>query len=176
MAIIYEFIPEDAERFASHVSIKTRRRGDELQFVWCPYCRGGGKDKNTFSINLKSGQFKCLRASCSISGNMIILSRDFGFSLGRDSDTYYGIKWQRFKTFTKVPENIEIKDAAVRYMKSRGSSQETTKRYYITTEKDHDNVLVFPFYDPENQLQFIKYRNTTFQKDQGGSKEWCEEN
>ena len=176
MANIYEFSPEDAERFAAHVGIKARRRGHELSFTWCPYCQGGGRDKDTFSINLETGQFKCLRASCSVQGNMITLSRDFGFSLGRDADTYYGIKWQRFNVFTKTPETIEIRDAAVEYLKSRGISETTTKRYYITTQKDRENVLIFPFYDEENRLQFIKYRNTTFQKGQDGAKEWCEAN
>ena len=104
MANIYDFSPEDAERFASHVGIKARRRGNELTFNWCPYCYGGGKDKETFSINLETGVFKCLRASCSIQGNMITLARDFGFSLGRDADAYYSLKWQRFKSFTKAAE------------------------------------------------------------------------
>ena len=176
MANIYDFSPEDAERFASHMGIRTKRRGNELTFYWCPYCQGGGKDKNTFSINLDTGMFKCLRSSCSIQGNMITLSRDFGFSLGRDADAYYGLKWQRFKTFTKAAENIEVRDAAVEYMASRGISRETTDRYHITTAKDADNVLTFPFYDDENKLQFIKYRNMTFQKGQDGSKEWCEAN
>lgn len=174
MATIYEFTPADAERFASHVGVKTRKRGNELTFRWCPYCQGGGKDKDTFSINMETGQFKCLRASCSIQGNMITLARDFGFSLGRDVDTYYGMKWQQFKTFTKKPESIEIRNTAVKYMANRGISKEVTERYYITTLKDDDNILMFPFYDADNQLQFIKYRNLTYQKDQGGSKEWCE--
>lgn len=176
MANIYDFAPEDAERFASHMGIKTRRRGDELTFTWCPYCQGGGRDKNTFSINLSTGQFKCLRSSCSIQGNMITLSRDFGFSLGHDADTYYGIKWQKFNVFTKKAETIEIRDAAVEYLESRGISRETTEKYYITTQAERDNVLIFPFYDEERRLQFIKYRNTTFQKGQDGSKEWCEAN
>lgn len=173
-ASIYEFNPADAERFASHMGIKTRRHGNELHFVWCPYCQGGGKDKDTFSINLETGVFKCLRASCSIQGNMITLSRDFGFSLGRDSDAYYNVKWQRFKTFEKTSENIEVRDAAVEYMAGRGISEEITKRYHITTAKNNDRILVFPFYDETKQMQFIKYRNLNYQKGQSGSKEWCE--
>lgn len=174
MANIYDFAPGDAERFAAHIGIKARRRGDELNFVWCPYCQGGGKDKDTFSINLETGVFKCLRASCSAQGNMITLAKDFGFSLGRDADSYYGLKWQRFKTITKAPENIEIRDAAVKYMAGRGISKEITERYYITALKDDDNVLMFPFFDDEKRLRFIKYRNTAYQKGQEGSKEWCE--
>ena len=174
MANIYDFTPADAERFATHVGIKARRRGNELTFVWCPYCQGGGKDKDTFSINMDTGVFKCLRASCSAQGNMITLAKDFGFSLGRDADTYYGLKWQRFKTITKKPETIEIRDPAVAYLEGRGISREITEKYYITTLKGQDNVLMFPFYDPDKRMQFIKYRNLTYQKGQSGSKEWCE--
>lgn len=176
MPSIYNFNPADAERFAVHVGIKTRRRGDELSFMYCPYCQGGGKDRNTFSINLETGQFKCQRASCSIQGNMITLSRDFGFSLGNDADTYFGIKWQRFKTFEKESQNIEVRNAAVEYMSGRGISQEITERYHITTAKDNDSILVFPFYDAEKKLTFIKYRNTAYRKGRSGSKEWCESN
>ena len=73
MGKLYEFKEDDAYSFAHHVHIQAKPRGQELQFLHCPYCRGGkgGKDKGTFSINLRTGQFKCLRSSCSISGNKI---------------------------------------------------------------------------------------------------------
>lgn len=174
MANIYNFNPADAERFAAHVGIKARQSGNEMKFTWCPYCHGGGKDKNTFAINLNTGVFKCLRASCSVQGNMITLSRDFSFSLNRDADTYYGIKWQRFKSFEKSSENIEIRESAIDYLRNRGISRTIVERYHITTEKNNDRILVFPFYDNEKQLQFIKYRNLDFKKENGGSKEWCE--
>lgn len=84
----YEFKKEDAYEFARASSIQTKQRGDELQFLSCPYCRGGKNgDKGTFSISLVTGQFKCLRSSCSVSGNIITLARDFDyFSLGKDID------------------------------------------------------------------------------------------
>ena len=55
--IIKEFNEEDAYSFARHVHIQAKPRGEELQFLTCPYCHGGksGKDKGTFSINLRSG-------------------------------------------------------------------------------------------------------------------------
>ncbi len=174
MASIYEFSPDDARRFAAETNIRTRQRGDELTFTWCPYCHGDGKDKYTFSINLSNGMYKCLRASCSAQGNMITLARDFGFSLGHDADVYYGHGWQRFKTFTKTAETIEIRDAAVEYMAGRGISREIVERYHITALKDDDSILMFPFYDEKKRLQFIKYRNTSYQKGTSGSKEWCE--
>ena len=79
---MYEFSADDAVRFANFRQEKYIKRGDELQLERCPYCGGGKKDRYTFSINLKTGQFKCLRASCDVSGNMITLSKDFDFSLG----------------------------------------------------------------------------------------------
>ena len=81
----YKFKPEDAFDFARYVGEPARQHGDELKFTrFCPYCHGGDKkDKNTFSINLSTGQFKCLRESCGVTGNMISLARDFDFSLGQ---------------------------------------------------------------------------------------------
>ena len=83
---IYEFNPEDAKRFAQEQGIKYREYGDELRLKYCPYCRNKTNDKDTFAINLKTGQFKCLRASCGAHGNMYTLSKDFDFSLGVEID------------------------------------------------------------------------------------------
>ena len=54
----YKFKPEDAFDFARYVGEPARQHGDELKFTrFCPYCHGGDKkDKNTFSINLSTGQ------------------------------------------------------------------------------------------------------------------------
>ena len=170
---IYEFNPEDAERFAKEQNIPARKRGDELQFNRCPYCLGKTDDKNTFSINLKTGQFKCLRATCGAHGNMITLSRDFGFSLGRDVDAYFNR--QRFRDLRKYGRP-EVRTPAVEYMASRGISKAITETYGITTQKEHDNILVFPFYDEDGALQFVKYRKTDFDKAKDSNKEWCEAN
>ena len=73
--MIYNFKEEDAYEFARFVGSPVKRHGDELRFTqYCPYCHGGTgskRDKDTFSINLRTGQFKCLRSSCGITGNMI---------------------------------------------------------------------------------------------------------
>ena len=174
MPEIYNFRPEDAERFAAERGIKYKRRGDELVFKWCPYCQGDSKDKETFAISLTTGQFNCKRSSCSVRGNMVTLARDFDFSLGRDSDTYYGIRWQRFKKFPKKAETIEPSDAAEEYFQTRCISPEIVQKYHITVRKDNDAVLVFPFFDQGGELRFMKYRNTKFRKEDGGNKEWCE--
>jgi twinkle protein len=63
---------------------------------------------------------------------------------------------------------------AVEYLLSRGISEEITRRYKITTQKENDKVLVFPFYDEQNILQFVKYRKIDFVKNRDKNKEWCE--
>lgn len=170
---IYEFSEDDAFRFVREIGGSGKRNGDELQFKLCPYCLGGNKkDKGTFSINLKSGQFKCLRASCNAHGNMITLSKDFNFSLGNYVDEYlYGNR--KFKQIHKKEKPVS-KPAAITYMESRGISESVTKRFNITTQRDHENILVFPFYDENDVLQFVKYRKTDFDRVKDKNKEWCE--
>ena len=65
---IYNFSKDDAKRFAQEQGIKTKQIGNELRFKYCPYCRTETNDKDTFAINLDTGQFKCLRASCGAKG------------------------------------------------------------------------------------------------------------
>lgn len=172
---LYEFKEQDAYDFARQQGIEVKRSGDELHFKICPYCRPRPTKGNvrTFSINLTTGQFKCLRSSCGVTGNMIQLSRDFDFSLGAETDEYYRPRKQYRKL--KTPEKPIIpKEPAVAYLESRGISAEIAHRYEITTQSQHDNVLVFPFYDDRGRLQFVKYRKTDFDPERDKNKEWCE--
>ena len=170
----YQFNADDAKRFGREQHIKYKTVGNELRFSRCPYCQNRTNDKDTFSISLDTGQFKCLRASCGAKGNMITLAHDFGFSLGRDVDEYYNSR-KAFRSFRNFPRPVS-KEPAVAYLEGRGISAEVTKDYGITTQNEHDNVLVFPFFDDAKQLQFVKYRKTDFDKDKDKSKEWCEAN
>jgi twinkle protein len=170
----YQPTREDILRFASFVGIRHKIKADEVVFEYCPYCQGKTRDKDTFSINLKTGMFNCFRASCGVHGNMITLSKDFNFQISEDVDrytnrNYYDNRFKRFKDGHK-----ESTDPAVRYMKSRGISEAVCKEYEITTKSDQDNVLVFPFRDQNGILSFIKYRNMNYKKGDNGSKEWCE--
>ena len=55
----YVFKPEDAFGLARLIGAETHEHGDELFFKFCPKCKGGDHhDKDTFSINLKTGLFK----------------------------------------------------------------------------------------------------------------------
>ena len=165
---IYTFKEEDAKRFASENGFRTRRKGDELIFKECPYCHNTSRsDKEKFSINLRTGQFHCWRASCGVKGNMLTLARDFNFSLGNTVDEYYSPR--TFRTF-KIKE-IEVTDPAVEYMQSRGISRAITEKYKIT---ESDGNMVFPFLDQDGSVTFIKYRNPNPKP--GQNKEWCEPN
>lgn len=179
----YEFNPADARRFADFIGIRTKARGNELVFFKCPYCGNTTSDKEKFSINLKTGQFNCLRASCGVKGNMITLSKDFGFSISEDMDRYLNRDYSnsRFRGF----QNVEYRpaDAVIIYMGHRGISEQICRKYKLTEKKKDKNgknikdIMVFPFEDPEGNLKFIKYRNMAFKKGETkGSKEWCEEN
>ena len=175
--MLYEFKPDDAFRFARHVNATTYQKDDELIFKECCYCHGQGKgNQKTFSINLKTGQFKCLRASCGAHGNMITLSKDFDFSLGTQVDAYYRAPRKRYRTFIKPEEPIVPKPKAIEYLNSRGISEEVAKRYQVTIKGDSKNILVFTFFDEDGKPTFIKYRKTDFKKGVDKAKEWCEPN
>ena len=167
---MYKFKTEDARRFAKEQGIRTKIVGNELRFNKCPYCRSE-KDKDTFAINLDTGMFKCMRASCAAHGNMLTLHKDFGFSLGSEANEYYD-RSRSFRTFPKKEKPLP-KDKALEYMASRGISKTTCEHYNITTSKDNDNVLVFPFYDEADNLTFVKFRKTDFDPEKDKNKEWC---
>ena len=171
---LYEFKAEDAKRFADHVGIRVKTKGDELLFSECPYCRVA-KSKEKFAINLQTGRFQCFRASCGAHGNMITLSKDFNFQLSEEVDRYFNRNnWNgRFRKFKEGHK--ESTNKAIEYLKSRGISEEVCRAYEITSKEDQKNVLVFPFRNELGELKFIKYRNTEYQKGiTKGSKEWCE--
>ena len=165
----YEFKESDAEEFARSRGDKTFRKGKEMFFKWCPYCNGGGKDQNTFSINLDTGVYNCFRSSCGANGNMLTLARDFDFSLGHNIDEYYRPK-RHYKVFKQPEAPIEPKEAAIAYMESRGIPLEIIQKYEITSKDD--GVIAFPFRDEKNQIVMIKYRNPA--PKEGQNKEWFE--
>lgn len=162
---MYEFKTSDVFDLANFLGAETKEKGNELFFKYCPHCNGGGKDTETFSINLENGAFKCFRSSCDYHGHFVELARDFEYKLEDEQQ----------RTYRKLPQpKIETKPKAVEYLLSRGISEEVTRRYKITTQKENDKVLVFPFYDEQNILQFVKYRKTDFVKNRDKNKEWCE--
>lgn len=162
---MYEYKSLDVFAFANYIGAETKQKGNELFFKRCPKCGGGKDDKDTFSVNLENGAFKCFRATCDYHGHFVELARDFDFKLEDEQERQY----------RKLPQfEIKSKPKAVEYLESRGISAEVCNRYKITTQKNNDNILVFPFYDDQNVMQFVKYRKTDFDKTRDNCKEWCE--
>ena len=162
---MYDFKSKDVFDFASFIGAETKQKGNELFFKYCPQCHGGGGDKDTFSVNLQTGAFKCFRSSCDYHGHFVELARDFCYKLDDEQERKY----------RRLPQpKIESKPKAIEYLESRGISEEVAKRYKITTQTHNENILVFPFYDDQNVLQFVKYRKTNFDKRFDKNKEWCE--
>lgn len=162
----YEFQERDLLGLASKLGADTKRKGDELFFKWCPYCHGDGHDKDTFSVNLTTGLYKCFRSGCDRHGHFVQLARDFGYPLDM------GDTPQKYRELPQRP--LKVKEQAVRYLEGRGISRGVTERYHISARKDNENVLVFPFYDENYTLRFVKYRKTNFDKERDKNKEWCE--
>ena len=162
---MYDFKSKDVFDFASFIGAETKQKGNELFFKYCPQCHGGGNDKDTFSVNLQTGAFKCFRASCDYHGHFVELARDFGYKLEDEQQRKY----------RRLPQpKIESKPKAIEYLESRGISADVAKRYKITTQTNNENILVFPFYDDQGVLQFVKYRKMNFDKRFDKNKEWCE--
>lgn len=162
---MYDFKSKDVFDFASFIGAETKQKGNELFFKYCPHCHGGGDDKDTFSVNLQNGAFKCFRASCDYHGHFVELARDFGYKLYDEQERKY----------RRLPQpKIESKPKAIEYLESRGISAEVARRYKITTQTHNENILVFPFYDDQGVLQFVKYRKMNFDKRFDKNKEWCE--
>lgn len=162
----YEFQERDLLGLAEKLGAETRRKGDELFFKWCPYCHGDGHDKDTFSVNVNTGLYKCFRSGCDRHGHFVQLARDFGYPLDM------GDAPRKYRELPQRP--LKVKEQAVRYLESRGISRGVTERYHISARKDNENVLVFPFYDENHILRFVKYRKTDFDKERDKNKEWCE--
>ena len=164
----YEFKREDAFGFAASMRIECKEKGDELEFQRCPYCDGGTgnkRDEWTFSINLNKGVFNCLRASCERQGHFVELCRDFDYKL----------EFEQPKIYRQLPQKRpKTKPEAIKYLESRGISEKIARQYHITVQDNHPNILVFPFYDEDDRLVFVKYRKTDFRKGIDKNKEWCE--
>ena len=166
----YELREDDIYGLTRQLAESWQLRGRELFYKYCPYCHGGNhRDKETFSVNLDTGAYKCFRSSCGAQGHFVEMARDFKYHLDGISD---GREKKQYRTFPR--KEIITKQAAIDYMASRGISEEITRRYKITVRGDDPHILVFPFCDENGDVRFIKYRKTNFDKARDKNKEWSE--
>ena len=166
----YELNQADIFGLTRQLTQDFQRRGQEIFFRLCPYCSGGDhRDKDTFSINLDTGAYKCFRAGCAAQGHFVEMARDFNYRLE-------GVGEPPKKQYRRFRERREIivRDGAIDYLKNRGICEDITRKYRLTLKKDTNNILVFPFFDDKGELRFIKYRKTDFDKTRDKNKEWSE--
>ena len=164
----YEMREADVYGLAAKLGAETRRKGNELFFKWCPYCHGDGHDKETLSVNLTTGTYNCFRESCGSHGHFVQMARDFSYPLEFEQD----ISRKQYRKLRQRP--VTIREPAVEYLAGRGIGRAVAEQYRITTRKDNEKILVFPFYSPEGVLEFVKYRKTDFDRSRDKNKEWCE--
>lgn len=162
----YELKQDDIFALARSLTSEHHQKGNELFFKYCPYCNGGtNKDKDTFSINLDTGAFSCFRSSCGSKGHFVELARDNNFPLQDESKVTY----RKLPQDRKANPNQKVYD----YMAGRNISAETVDKYRLSASNENLKHMVFPFYDENEILQFIKIRNMDFIKGQDKAKEWC---
>lgn len=163
----YTFNPDDAYALSTRQGAETREKGKELFYKLCPYCLGGDSgDKETFSINLETGAFKCFRASCGKQGHFVEMARDFDYPLN------FGDEKKRYRKLRQKP--LVVRDKALEFLVSRGISADIGRTYKVTTQAGKDNIIVFPFYDENGMLVSAKYRKADFVKGKDKNKEWFE--
>ena len=152
--------------------------GDELKVKGvCPICRGGEhEDTDTFAINTTTGAWNCKRGGCQgINGKREGSFRDLCRYFGEDAPVGYSLPKQtaaKKKTYVRPdPEELlPITEEIVTYFATRSISENTLKDWNISSDKDGN--IVFPFYNEENELIFVKYRKPRRHKKSDGPKEW----
>lgn len=172
---------EEFVRSNSNGSVSSK--GDEYVFEICPFCKGGRKrDKNTFSINANTGQYKCQRSSCNAEGNLWTLTMDPSIS--------YELPMPEKKEVRKHVHTFKVSNdhderAAAWVKENRGIPEEITYKYRLAFgsekfkniyNKDGNrivskpkNVLVWQFTN-SNGKKTLWYK---FRKTEGtGPKEW----
>lgn len=163
----YELKQEDIYGCMSFIGVETRLKGDELQTKLCPYCNGGrSHDEWTFSMNVKTGFYNCMRGNCSRKGYAIQFFRDFE----------YKVAFENEKSYTEFPQpekRIVPRESAYAYLENRGISRATAEKYQVTAFENRPNILWFPFFDENGKLVYAKFRRMDYRKGvTKGSKEW----
>lgn len=142
----------DVAAFVSQRLGKFRQRGKELQLHYCPFCHGG-KDRQrfTFSINIETGAYNCLRLNnCGVRGSFRQLQDKFG-----EASDVRVIEKKAYRPPTKhkiMPLVDTVKDYLIL---ERGITEDTLEVFKIGS--DGKSSVVFPFYE-NGKLAMTKFR------------------
>lgn len=141
------------------------RRNSGVEKIFCPKCHDSRKDKKdkSMSVDHDTGIAKCFNAGC----DFICVKGAFN-----EKSSKYKTPDQEWKNYTN------ISDDNVKYLKSRGFSQEninhhkiTEEKYYQPKESKNTNNIVFNYFEGEKLIN-KKYRsyNKSFTQFKGAKK------
>lgn len=140
------------------------RRG-QIQPRYCPICGGGDRrDRNTFAINITTGQCSCLRGSCGWHGSFADLVEALGADQGGYTVRNSHTRAQNFRMPDRSPavqyaapvSTIHPRTEAIEsYLATRRLSPLTLDAYMISA--DSDGNILFPFYEG-GKLVYVKHR------------------
>ncbi len=135
----------------SDLGIKLTRSSGHLK-TKCPKCSDGRKNKTDMplSVNINEGEYNC--HNCGWKGNVRSFERK------RENKKYE-------KPPQDVLKNIEVKEKAINWFKSRGISKQTLDKFMIFTKEEwmpqtqqKENCICFPYFR-DGEMVNIKYRD-----------------
>lgn len=140
------------------------RRG-QIQPRYCPVCGGGDRrDRNTFALNIATGQCSCLRGSCGWHGSFADLVAYVGAEQGGYTVRNSNTRSQNFRMPDRTPavqyaapkSTIHPRTPAIdSYLAARKLTALTLDAYMIAA--DSDGNILFPFYE-DGRLVYVKHR------------------
>lgn len=158
--------------FARRYLGQFNQKGNEIIPRYCPFCNGGQhRDKYSFALNIDKLTYNCKRGTCNKSGTFKELCSEFGENADIEINN---LEFFRSKKEYKKPktELKPIGNKAFEYLKLRGISEETIN--YLKVSSDDKGNIVFPFYDENQSLVFLKFRPSK-KVGKGELKSWREE-
>ena len=154
-------------QFANTYLQPYKRKGNEIAARYCPYCKGNGKDKYTFYLNVDKQTFICHRGSCNKQGHFTELCRDFG----EEPDNMKYEIYKPVKQYKKPQiKTSKLSQKAIKYAQLRKITEKTLEDWKVTEKNGN---FVFNYYDENNELVFVKYRPARKIK-KGERKAWRE--
>jgi len=134
---------------------KYRISGNEIIFKTCPYCKATGKDNEyKFSINKRSGLFKCFRGKCNAKGNIRQLGKFLNVRVYDD----YIINPTERNYQLPVKKVNPVKKDLYDYFSKRGISEDTVDFAEI---RQDGKRIVFEYFNEQGILTFRKFKTFT---------------
>ncbi|HHT9145513.1 MAG TPA: bifunctional DNA primase/helicase [Candidatus Wunengus sp. YC61] len=141
--------------YLNHKNYQFKHRGNEI-VMNCPFCKDGDTEKK-FSINSQTGAWRCFHLNkCGLKGSW----KEFQERHNDKPEGLYGSIFytENQKTYKKPKDKLgEINDKVKVYINSRGISDQTIKRFKVTSQGE--DIITFPYYKNKTLVN-IKYRST----------------